>query len=71
MPEPETRAAAAAGQLTATADEILLEVQQLPPELIHWLKVAIAATQSSQTGFDALACWVPGISETRPRALLK
>jgi hypothetical protein len=31
MPEPETRAAAAAGQLTATADEILLEVQQLPP----------------------------------------
>ena len=40
MPEPETRTAAAAGQLTATADEILLEVQQLPPELIHWVPAA-------------------------------
>ena len=40
MPEPETRAAAAAGQLTATADQILAEVQQLPPELIHWVPAA-------------------------------
>ena len=40
MPEPETRAAAAAGRLTATADEILAEVQQLPPELIHWVPAA-------------------------------
>jgi uncharacterized damage-inducible protein DinB len=40
MPEPETRAAAAAGQLTATTDQILAEVQQLPPELIHWVPAA-------------------------------
>jgi uncharacterized damage-inducible protein DinB len=40
MPEPETRAGAAAARLTATADEILLEVQQLPPELIHWVPAA-------------------------------
>ena len=40
MPEPETRAAAAAGQLTATADQILAEVQQLPPDLIHWVPAA-------------------------------
>ena len=40
MPEPETRAATAAGRLTATADEILAEVQQLPPELIHWVPAA-------------------------------
>ena len=40
MPESETRAAAAADQLTATADEILAEVQQLPPELIHWVPAA-------------------------------
>jgi uncharacterized damage-inducible protein DinB len=40
MPEPETRAAAAAGRLTATADEILAEVQQLPAELIHWVPAA-------------------------------
>ena len=40
MPEPQTRAAAAAARLTATADEILAEVQQLPPELIHWVPAA-------------------------------
>ena len=40
MPEPETRAAAAAARLTATADEILAEVQQLPSELIHWVPAA-------------------------------
>ena len=40
MPEPDTRAAAAAGQLTATTDQNLAEVQQLPPELIHWVPAA-------------------------------
>jgi uncharacterized damage-inducible protein DinB len=40
MPEPETRATVAAGQLTATTDRILAEVQQLPPELIHWVPAA-------------------------------
>jgi uncharacterized damage-inducible protein DinB len=40
MPESVTRATAAAGQLTATADQILAEVQQLPPELIHWVPAA-------------------------------
>ena len=37
MPEPQTRATAAAGRLTEITDEILAEVQQLPPELIHWV----------------------------------
>jgi uncharacterized damage-inducible protein DinB len=37
MPEARTRATAAADRLTTTADEILAEVQQLPPELIHWV----------------------------------
>jgi uncharacterized damage-inducible protein DinB len=37
MPESRTRASAAADQLTRTTDEILAEVQQLPPELIHWV----------------------------------
>jgi uncharacterized damage-inducible protein DinB len=37
MPEPQTRAAAAADRLTTTVDGILAEVQQLPPELIHWV----------------------------------
>jgi uncharacterized damage-inducible protein DinB len=37
MPEPETRAAAMAAQLTATTDQILTEVLQLPSELIHWV----------------------------------
>jgi len=40
MPEPQTRAAAAADRLINTADEILAEVQQLPPELIHWVPSA-------------------------------
>ena len=40
MPEPEARAIAAAGQLTATTDQILAEVEQLPPELIHWVPSA-------------------------------
>jgi len=40
MPEPGGRATAAAGQLTATTDEILAEVAQLPPELIHWVPAA-------------------------------
>ena len=40
MPEARARAIAAAGQLTQTTDEILAEVQQLPPELIHWIPSA-------------------------------
>jgi uncharacterized damage-inducible protein DinB len=41
MPEVQkTRAAAAAAQLTKTAEEILAEVLQLPPELIHWVPSA-------------------------------
>ena len=44
MPEPETRATVAAGQLTATTDQILAEVQQLPPELIHWVPAAGVST---------------------------
>jgi uncharacterized damage-inducible protein DinB len=36
MPEPP-RASAAADRLTKTTDEILTEVEQLPPELIHWI----------------------------------
>ena len=40
MPEPETRATLAASQLTATTDQILAEVQQLPPELTHWVPAA-------------------------------
>jgi uncharacterized damage-inducible protein DinB len=37
MAESRTRATAAADQLTSTIGEILAEVQQLPPELIHWI----------------------------------
>ena len=37
MPDPQTRGMAAAGRLTATTEEILAEVQQLPAELIHWV----------------------------------
>ena len=37
MPEPQTRASAAADSLTKTTGEILAEVEQLPPELIHWI----------------------------------
>jgi uncharacterized damage-inducible protein DinB len=37
MPDPQTRGLAAADKLTATSDEILAEVQQLPAELIHWV----------------------------------
>jgi uncharacterized damage-inducible protein DinB len=37
MPEPQTRATAAADRLTKTTDEILAEVQQLTTELIHWV----------------------------------
>ena len=40
MPEPRARATAAAVQLTKTTDEILAEVQQLPPALIHWVPSA-------------------------------
>ena len=40
MSEPRARATAAAVQLTKTTDEILAEVQQLPPELIHWVPSA-------------------------------
>ena len=35
MPEPHTRASAAADRLTKTTDEILAEVERLPAELIH------------------------------------
>ena len=45
MPEPETRAATAAGRLTATADEILAEVQQLPSELIYWVPAPVPGKQ--------------------------
>ena len=37
MPEPQTRASAAADSLTKTTGEILAEVEQLPRELIHWV----------------------------------
>jgi hypothetical protein len=37
MPETHGRGSAAADQLIATTDEILAEVQQLPPEIIHWV----------------------------------
>ena len=37
MPEPQTRASAAADRLVEVAGEILTEVQQLPPALIHWI----------------------------------
>ena len=37
MPEPQTRGAAAADRLSTTSEAILSEVQQLPPELIHWV----------------------------------
>jgi len=40
MPELQTRAALAADKLTKTVDEILAEVQQLPPDLIHWVPAA-------------------------------
>ena len=40
MPELQTRAAIAADRLTKTVDEILTEVQQLPPDLIHWVPSA-------------------------------
>ncbi len=40
MPELQTRAALAADRLTKTVDQILTEVQQLPPELIHWVPSA-------------------------------
>ena len=37
MPEPQTRASAAADALTKTTGEILAEVEQLPSKLIHWV----------------------------------
>jgi uncharacterized damage-inducible protein DinB len=37
MPDPQTRAIVAADRLTATTDEILAEVQQLPAEIIYWV----------------------------------
>jgi uncharacterized damage-inducible protein DinB len=37
MPESPTRASVAADRLTKTADEILAEVESLPPALIHWV----------------------------------
>jgi uncharacterized damage-inducible protein DinB len=37
MADLQTRASAAADQLTKTANEILAEVERLPPELIHWV----------------------------------
>jgi uncharacterized damage-inducible protein DinB len=37
MPESHTRASGAADQLTRTANEILAEVERLPPELMHWV----------------------------------
>jgi fumarylpyruvate hydrolase len=37
MPESHARGSAAADQLTQTGDEILTEVERLPPELIHWV----------------------------------
>ena len=37
MPESRTHASAAADQLIKTTNEILAEVQQLPPEIIHWI----------------------------------
>ena len=37
MPDPQTRASAAADQLTRITDEILAEVQQLPAALVHWV----------------------------------
>jgi uncharacterized damage-inducible protein DinB len=40
MPDPRARATAAAVQLAQTTDEILAEVQRLPPELIHWVPSA-------------------------------
>jgi uncharacterized damage-inducible protein DinB len=40
VPDPLARATAAAVQLTKTTDEILAEVQQLPPERIHWVPSA-------------------------------
>jgi hypothetical protein len=40
MPEPRSRATAAADALTKTVDAILAEVQRLPPDLIHWVPSA-------------------------------
>lgn len=37
MPDAQTRALAAGDRLTATTEEILAEVQELPEELIHWV----------------------------------
>ncbi len=37
MPEPQTRASAAADRLAEIAGQILTEVQQLPAALIHWI----------------------------------
>ena len=37
MPESQTRGAAAAERLTIATEEILVEVQHLPAELIHWI----------------------------------
>ena len=37
MPEPQTRASAAADLLTKTTGEILAEVEQRASELIHWV----------------------------------
>jgi uncharacterized damage-inducible protein DinB len=37
VPESHARASAAADQLTKTANEILAEVERLPPDLIHWV----------------------------------
>ena len=37
MPDAKTRGAAAAARLGTTTDEILAEVQRLPPELITWI----------------------------------
>ena len=37
MPDPQTRAMAAAERLSTVTDEILTEVQQLPAGLLHWV----------------------------------
>ena len=37
MPDPQTRAMAAAERLSTITDEILTEAQQLPAELVHWV----------------------------------
>lgn len=40
MPDPQTHGRAAADKLTATTEDILVEVQQLQAELIHWVPAA-------------------------------